>query len=271
MHYLQPLPGWKILGTFLPVLGETAVATPVSKIEFTASVSSKYPATLRQIGFCLCSAVRKSVRGMALVNQDQQANECLVVGITGSIGAGKSLVGELLAGEGVPIIDTDAIVHLLLQSNEHIQRAIVNRFGPGVLAADRTIDRGKLAQLVFADHQARTNLEAILHPAVLAECNRQLAALSDRKIVAVLVPLLFEAGLEREYDQIWTVITRDDILLARLREKRGMSDAQINARLSIQLPQAEKAARSHKVIDNSGTISETKNQILNILAQLRTP
>lgn len=205
-----------------------------------------------------------------MVHDAQKVMESTVVGITGSIGAGKSLVGEILADNNVPVIDTDAVVHQLLENNDPIRRAIINRFGPKVLDENQNIDRKKVADIVFHDQVARSQLESILHPAVLAECNRRLSGLTKEPVVAVLVPLLFEAGLEREYDQIWTVTTRDDILRDRLRRKRGMNDGQIEARLKAQLPQEEKARRSHHIIDNSGTVADTSRQIMDILAQLRT-
>src|SRR5271156_6190816 len=118
-----------------------------------------------------------------------------LVGITGTIGSGKSTVGKILASMGVPVIDTDLVVHELLSTPNAVRAAVVERFGSEITKPDAggAIDREKLGAIVFHDQQARRDLEAITHPAVLLECRRRAQEHKDRKVVAFLVPLLFEA------------------------------------------------------------------------------
>jgi dephospho-CoA kinase len=191
-----------------------------------------------------------------------------VVAITGSIGSGKSLVGDILQKRGYRVIDTDAVVHHLFENSKELKSAILERFGPVIIGPNGSIDRTALAAIVFDDSGARRDLERIVHPAVLNECDRMLDTMSGDRPVFMLIPLLFETGLEKRYDEIWSVITNDAILRERLIKRRKMTADEVNRRLSAQLPQPEKARRSHRVINNSGTIAETEAQIDAILDKL---
>jgi dephospho-CoA kinase len=190
-----------------------------------------------------------------------------VIAITGNIGAGKSLVGKLLRDRGFTVIDTDDVVHDLFENSADLRKAILARFGDSILTEGK-IDRNRLGNLVFEDAVARKDLERIVHPAVLNACDRILDQLPTASTVFMLVPLLFEAGLEQRYKEVWTVTTSEPTLRERLRRDRGLTDEQINKRLAAQIPQHEKARRSHRVINNSGTISDTTQQIDMILHQL---
>jgi dephospho-CoA kinase len=191
-----------------------------------------------------------------------------VVAITGSIGSGKSLVGEILAKRGHLVIDTDVVVHELLDTDKQVQKAIADRFGKDVLHKENGIDRAKLGNIVFSDEIARRDLERIVHPATLNRCDRILDTLPIDQPVFVLIPLLFEAGLAQRYDEIWSVTANEDILRERLKKRSNLTNEEITKRLAAQLPQSEKARRSHRVINNSGPISETERQIDAILVML---
>jgi dephospho-CoA kinase len=199
-----------------------------------------------------------------------------VIGITGTMGAGKSAVGKILQELGVPVIDSDEIVHTLLASDRDTQNLIIQRFGSGVVSASeksttQQIDRKALGAIVFADKGARKDLENILHPRVRS-VSRQLvkdyAEQGKSPVVAALVPLLFEANLQGEYNQIWTVITSDTVLRERLRKREGLSDEQIEQRLACQLSQKEKSSRADKVIDNSGDLLATRKQVVHLVNDL---
>lgn len=192
-----------------------------------------------------------------------------ILGITGVIGSGKSLVGRILEDAGEPVIDTDKVVHELLTNDTPTRAAVVERFGQDVQREDGAIDRPKLARIVFANDEDRKALEAIVHPAVRAECRRRIDAMPDEDVVAVLVPLLFEAGIEEAYDIIWTVVTELPILRERLRNRDQLSDEQIDARLAAQWPQEQKRTLADTVIDNSGTIADTTSIVLAELAALK--
>ncbi len=185
-----------------------------------------------------------------------------VIGITGTIGSGKSTVGSILEELGVPVIDTDTITHNI-QNSEKVRRAVVERFGKNILSDDGTgkIDRKKLGALVFKDPVAKRDLEALIHPAVILESRRCVAANSDKPIVAILAPLLFEAKVQGEYDEIWAIVAKEEVLRERLAKRDNLSNELITQRLAAQLPQEEKARLSSVVIDNSTSREDTKRQV----------
>lgn len=198
----------------------------------------------------------------------------MVIGITGTIGSGKSAVGKILSDYGVPVIDTDQIVHSLLAQAGPVKTAVIDRFGNDILdssANEGQIDRIKLGRLVFGSEQARKDLETIVHPAVILECRRLTSVLANQgqPVVAVLVPLLFEANVTGEYDEIWTVISSDQILRRRLKERDRLTDQEIDSRLAAQWTQERKAAASHRVIDNSGHLDDTSKQVRVLVDKLR--
>ncbi len=191
-----------------------------------------------------------------------------LIGITGTIGSGKSAVGSILEQRSVPVIDTDKLVHQLFSEDKSVVNAIHERFGDSVMNSDGSINRAELGKIVFADDSARKALEGIVHPATILACRKRVKELSGHPIVAVLVPLLFEAGVQSEYDEIWTIIADRSVLKARLMQRDQLTDAEAEARLGAQLTQEDKASRSHRVVDNSGTLDETAKQIDLILTQL---
>ncbi len=185
------------------------------------------------------------------------------IGITGTIGSGKSTIGKILADHGVPVIDTDHIVHELLSTDTQVRCAVIERFGTAIMNDNKvgSIERTKLAGVVFQDMKAKQDLESIVHPAVIAEYRRQSKELVRYPIVAVLVPLLFEAGIASEFDEVWTVLTAEDALRQRLKARENLSSTEIDKRLAAQWPQEQKASRSHRIIDNSGSLEETRRQV----------
>lgn len=185
-----------------------------------------------------------------------------VIGITGTIGAGKSTVGSILEELGVPVIDTDTITHEV-QNSEKVKRAVVEKFGKAVLTDDGTgkIDRKKLGALVFKDPVAKRDLESLIHPAVILESRRCVATHSDKPFVAILAPLLFEAKVQGEYDEIWAVIANEKVLRERLAKRDDLTEDLITQRLAAQFSQEEKARLSSVVIDNSTSREETKRQV----------
>jgi len=194
-----------------------------------------------------------------------------LIGITGTIGSGKSTIGAILEKRGIPVIDTDKLVHKLFVDDKNVIAAIIHRFGKDVLHADGTVDRVKLGALVFSDAVARKSLETIVHPATIMACRKEVERLKDNALVAILVPLLFEAGLQDEYNEIWTSYTDEKVLKERLKNRDKFDEAEIERRLAAQLSQKEKCARATHVIDNSGTLTETERQVNELLAHLNQP
>jgi len=192
------------------------------------------------------------------------------VALTGGIATGKSHVLERFRGRGVPCLDADILAHGVEAAGTEATRAIAARFGPEVLAKDGTVDRTKLAPIVFADKAARSDLEAIVHPAVYRAIAAGLRAfeLTERPPVAIVdIPLLYETGRASDFDAVIATVCLQEMQIARLVE-RGMSEAEARQRLAAQLPAAEKAARANYVIDTGGTFEDTGAQVQRILEAL---
>ncbi|MFO7172265.1 MAG: dephospho-CoA kinase [Bacillota bacterium] len=187
----------------------------------------------------------------------------LRIGLTGGIASGKSTVSRMLRDLGAPVIDADAIVHALQEPGGPAYGPIVEAFGPSVVGPDGRLDRRALARRVFADPDCRRRLEAIVHPLVAAEMERQLLAYAraGRPAAVLDIPLLFEAGLDRQVDQIWVVYVDPETQLRRLQERDGLTEAEARQRLAAQWPLDEKVARAHVVIDNRGDLAATRAQV----------
>lgn len=185
----------------------------------------------------------------------------VVVGLTGGIGSGKSTVAALLAERGAVVVDADAITRELQAPGTPVFQAMVDRFGPGIVA-DGQLDRGAVADIVFSDPQALADLNAIVHPAVGAEIVRRMEALAGTDELVVLdVPLMVES--ERGYPAAGLVVVDVDpeVAVRRLVEHRGMREADVRARMASQASRAERLARSDRVIDNSGTLDDVRRQV----------
>lgn len=193
----------------------------------------------------------------------------IVLGVTGTISSGKSLVGKLLQTRGIPVFDTDRITHELLSGNQAVIKAIKQEFGDTVFDGD-SIDRKALGAAVFGHPDKKAKLEKIIHPNVILASRSAIAALDpdQHKVAAILAPMLFEAGVEGEYDEIWSTYTKPEILKQRLASRDGLTLDQIETRLAAQLPQDEKCRRADQVIDNSDTMEFTEKQVDLLLNKL---
>lgn len=189
-----------------------------------------------------------------------------ILGLTGSIGMGKSAVAAMFHRHGIPIFDADATVHELYRGP--LVNAIEGAF-PGTTAATG-VDRAKLAK-VLHDPQAMKRLEAIVHPAIAAERAAFLrrAETDGHDIVVMEVPLLFETGGDAMVDQIVVVSAPADIQRQRVMARPGMTPEKLDAILARQVPDAEKRARADVVIDTSTTLAETERAVDAYLARLR--
>jgi len=189
------------------------------------------------------------------------------VGLTGGIGAGKSVALEALADMGAAVIDADAIVHRLYATGE-VRGAVRARFGDEVFAGEE-VDRAALARRVFADDVDRAWLEALLWPRVEARAQafRAEAASREPPAVAVVVeaPLLFEAGGGSRYDATIAIVANDELRAARV---AGRDMAELGRREARQLPQAEKARRARFVVANDGTVAELRERLREVLAEI---
>lgn len=188
------------------------------------------------------------------------------IGLTGSIGMGKSTVAAMFAGEGVPVFDADAAVHALQGPGGAVVAAIEDAF-PGSTGAGG-VDRAKLGAAVLNDDAAMKRLEAIVHPAVAAERTRFLSHHADAPMVVFDIPLLFETGGEKAVDSVVVVSAPAEIQRARVLARPGMTAEKFEAILARQLPDADKVARADHVIPTGGSFAETLAAVRAVIACL---
>ncbi len=188
------------------------------------------------------------------------------VGLTGSIGMGKSTVAAMFADEGVPVFDADAAVHRLQRPGGKVVAAIERRF-PGT-TGEGGVNRTALAEAVLGDDAAMEALEAIVHPAVGAERAAFLAEHAAAPIVVFDVPLLFETGGDRHVDAVVVVSAAPEVQRERTLARPGMTAAKFDAILARQTPDAEKRARADHVIPTDIALEETRAAVRRTIAAL---
>jgi dephospho-CoA kinase len=212
-------------------------------------------------------------------------NSIYLIGLTGNIACGKSTVLAMLRERGAHVIDADHLTHELQQPGQPVYHAIVAAFGVNILAEPGgPIDRRKLGAIVFSDPAALQRLEQIIHPAVRQRIQSWLASLAPSNAgveigsseatdshppssipqspVAVIDAIkLLEGGWKQICDTIWAVTCTPRLQLERLLATRGMSEDEARVRIAAQPPQADKIAQANVVIDNSGTLEQTRQQV----------
>ncbi|MFT4218486.1 MAG: dephospho-CoA kinase [Micropruina sp.] len=182
--------------------------------------------------------------------------DVLLVGLTGGIASGKSAVADALAERGAVVIDADLLAREVVEPGTSGLAAVVRRFGAGILAADGGLDRAALGALVFADPDARRDLEAIVHPAVRARAAALTAAAPSGSIVVQVIPLLVETGQQASFDVVVVVDIDPGTQIERLMARNGLSREQALARISAQADRERRLAAADEVIDNNGSRAE---------------
>jgi dephospho-CoA kinase len=190
----------------------------------------------------------------------------VVLGLTGSIGMGKSTVARMFAEEGVPVFDADAVVHRLQGPEGALVSEIEAQF-PGTTGADG-VDRGTLAERVLGEPEALKRLEALVHPAVARERDAFLAKHADAPVIVLDIPLLFEKGGATWVDQIAVVSADPEIQRIRTLARPGMTAEKYLRILGHQMPDSEKRARANFVIPTDCSLDETRASVRRILACL---
>ncbi|MEB3196306.1 MAG: dephospho-CoA kinase [Candidatus Sericytochromatia bacterium] len=188
-----------------------------------------------------------------------------IIGLTGGIASGKTAVSDILASLGAAIIDTDMLAREVVQPGQPGLAEVVASFGPEVLQADGQLNRGALAQRVFADEEARQRLNGILHPRIRALTAERLTAAraAGHHAAAVLVvPLLFENGLETTVEESWVVDVPEALQRDRLAHRDGLTAGEVDARLASQMSRAERLARADRVILNTGDRAQLREEVL---------
>ncbi len=185
----------------------------------------------------------------------------LRMALTGGIASGKSFVADELEGLGAVIIDSDHLAREAVAPGTEGLAAVVERFGPGMLRPDGTLDRPALGGIIFGDATARADLNAIVHPRVrrLAEEREQRS--SAEPVVVHVIPLLVEAGLVTGFEHVMVVDVPEEAQLTRLHSRDGLDVEEAQARLDAQATRAQRLEVATWVIDNSGSPDETRAQV----------
>jgi len=199
----------------------------------------------------------------------------LRVGLTGGIGCGKSTVAAMMGELGCHILNADKMAHALIAPGEPAYQEIRRQFGPDILAADGSVDRARLAAVVFSDADQLRSLNAIVHPPVLRELDREFDRLlrSDPQGVAVVeAALLIESRYHERLDRLVLVTCTREQQLERLTSPsfgRAMSREQAEKRIAAQMPMEEKRKLAHDEIDCSGSLDHTKSQVMKLVKQFK--
>ena len=195
-----------------------------------------------------------------------------LIGLTGGIATGKSTVSAMLKKAGAIVIDADRIARAVVKKALPAYREIVAQFGAEVLLPDGEINRNMLGDIIFKDRQKKQLLNSIVHPHVNKEVSRQIKQIQKTHPNAVIVldiPLLIEAGMHNNLSEIIVVYTSQEIQIHRLMQRDHISEADALARIQSQIPIEEKKKQATLVIDNSGTIEDTRRQTLDIFKRLQ--
>jgi len=192
-----------------------------------------------------------------------------VVGLTGGIASGKSTVSAMFRELGAEVIDADQVAREVVEPGTPGLAEVARRF-PGVVDPSGRLDRAALAGRVFTDPSERRALEAILHPRIREEVARRAEALARAGVPVVLydAALLIENGLHRDLDGVVLVSAPPEVQRARLARRDGLDDAAITARLAAQLPLADKRAHATWVVDNGGSLEQTRAQVRRIWEEI---
>ncbi len=195
-----------------------------------------------------------------------------IVGLTGGIASGKSLVARAFKDLGAHVIDADKIVHELLAPGEEAWREIVDHFGAGIQLPDRTVDRRRLGEIVFREHNEREWLNKCLHPRVFEVYCAQVKRLRDRAPDAIVVfdaALLIETGYHKKMDRTVVVYAKPGQQFKRLTERDRLTPEQADRRIQSQLPLSRKRKHADYVIENTGDRKETERQAREVFAKIK--
>lgn len=188
-----------------------------------------------------------------------------VIGLTGGIAAGKSIVSQMLAELGAHIINADKIGHEIYLPQKEAWQDIVNAFGPDILLPDQRVDRAKLGSIVFGDKEALDKLNQITHPRIIEEAKREIETLRAQKENDK--PIIFEAAILIEanwlflVDKVWVVIADREVAIERLQRDRNLNRAQAESRINSQLSNAERIKYADLVIENNTSLEELRSQV----------
>ena len=182
------------------------------------------------------------------------------VALTGGIASGKSMVAAELAARGAIIIDADVLAREVVEPGTPALAAIIDRFGPQVLS-DGRLNRALLGQIVFADPLARRDLERIVHPAVRDRASELERAAGAAAVVVHVIPLLVETGQQEDFDLVITVDVDHETQTKRLMIRSGLTRAEAESRIAAQASREDRMIAADVVLDNTGTVTQLREQI----------
>lgn len=194
-----------------------------------------------------------------------------IIGLTGGIASGKSTIASFFKDEGIPVIETDQIAKTILQPGSDAFNEVVKHFGEEILLSEGIINRKALGERIFKDEHERDILNQIVHPEVriITQSKADVLKKEGHAIIVIDVPLLFEAGFDQDVDQTLVVSVPKDIQIERLMARDGIEKAYALKKTNAQMPLKEKRKRADFVIDNRGSILDTKNQFNEVLKALK--
>ncbi len=192
-----------------------------------------------------------------------------IIGITGGIASGKSTVTEFLRQQGYKVIDADQVVHELQEPGERLYQALLSTFGPAILQEDGRLDRPKLGAMIFGNPDLLAQSSQLQNEIIREELAGRRDLLAEMEDIFFMdLPLLFELQYEDWFDQIWLVDVTEETQLSRLMTRNGLSQEEAGKRIAAQLSLQEKRKRADVLIDNNGSLEETRQQIRDALQKL---
>lgn len=205
---------------------------------------------------------------MPAVNKRTDVKTMIKIGITGNIGSGKSAVENFLKDSGYSVIDSDEIVHDLIENSTELKKELMYFYGHYDILTENSIDRKKLAKVVFNSEKLRKHLEELIHPLVINEIKKFFVENKDKVFAFVSVPLLFEANCQDLFDKIILVASKEETRFKRLTLIREMSEEDAKARMKAQMPQEAKIELADYVIYNDSTFADLISQVNDVMCKL---
>ena len=196
----------------------------------------------------------------------------IVAGLTGGIASGKTTVAQMFVEEDAWVIDLDELSRFVVEPHKPAWKEIVSHFGEGILHKDGALDRKRIGRIVFGDPKKREELEQIVHPRVLDEYGKRLKQIrqNDRQSIVIAdVPLLMEIEMQNRFDKVIVVYVPPESQMMRLVQRNGLTKQAAIDRLGSQMPIDEKVGLADFVIDNSGSLEETRRQVKQVYQTLK--